>query len=78
MQKIVVIQKIVKKNKKNITKITKKSRQNKHEIVTEIFLKKKMTKKGNMDKTDTKICLKKIKVLKEYGKMYHNAIKTLL
>ena len=48
---------MVKQNQKNITKITKEIGKTKREIVTQIFLKKKNTKIGNMDE---KKCKKKI------------------
>ena len=44
MHEIVMISKMVKQNQNNIMKITKKLYKNKHEMVTEIFLKKKKTK----------------------------------
>lgn len=43
MHKIVIIKKVVKQNQKNLAKITKKGYNNKHQIATEIFLKKKKT-----------------------------------
>ena len=57
---------MVKQNQKNITKITKEIGKTKREIVTQIFLKKKNTKIGNMDekKYKKKNCLKKIKKTK--------------
>ena len=45
MHGIVIIQKMVKHNQNNILKITKKDYKNKYEIIKEIFLKKKKTKK---------------------------------
>ena len=43
MHKIAIIKKVVKQNQKNLAKITKKGSKNKHQIATEIFLKKKKT-----------------------------------
>ena len=46
----------------------------KAEINTEIYLKKKKTKRENMERTDTIICLKKKKQeLKKYQKNYREA-----
>ena len=42
-------------------KITKKGYKNKHKIDTEVFLKKKKTKKLNIEGIDVKMCLKKMK-----------------
>ena len=59
MHKIVIIQRIVNENKKNM-KITKEGFNKKREIVTEIFWKKKKTLKKNMEEIDVRTCLKKI------------------
>ena len=59
MHKIVIIQRIVNENKKDM-KITKEGFNKKREIVTEIFWKKKKTLKKNMEEIDVRTCLKKI------------------
>ena len=45
---IVIIQKLVKQNQKNIVKITKKGYKNQYKTVAEIFLMKKRTKKNRI------------------------------
>ena len=55
MQEIVIIQRMVKQNQKNIMKITKKGFKKKRKI----FQKKKRTK--NMEEIDTGISLRRIK-----------------
>ena len=67
---------MVKQNEKNIMKTTKEGYYTKHEIVTEIFWKKKKIKIGrssfrNMSDKDKQ-------KLKEYGKIYRNLTKMLL
>ena len=47
-------------------KITNKGCKNKHEINTDIFQKKKKTKKENMEGTDTRMSEEDKKKLKEY------------
>ena len=63
------------KNKKDTLKIKKKGFKNKREIVTEIFRRKKEKYKENMEEMGIRICLKKIKKLKKYRKIYRNSRK---
>ena len=54
----------------------KRDQENKQEINTESYLKKKIIKKENTEKIDITICLKRKKMrLKEYQKKYREAEK---
>ena len=56
--KLLFFKKMVKHNEKSFLKIAKEGYYNKHEIVTEIFLKNKNTKKQNLEGIDLKIFIK--------------------
>ena len=59
-------------------KMRKKGYDNKLEIVTETFLKKKKSKKRLLKKQNKNMYEENIQKLKKYGKRYCSARKTLL
>ena len=78
MHRIVIIKNILKPNQKNVMKMRKKGYDNKLEIVTETFLKKKKSKKRLLKKQNKNMYEENIQKLKKYGKRYRSARKTLL